>query len=364
MSDGTGTTRRKVVVLTGGGSAGHVNPHLAIAPELRRRGWTIHYVGTSGIEHGLVNAAGIPFHTIIAGKLRRYLSFQNLLDFLRVPIGILQALLILIRLRPVVVYSKGGYVSVPVAIAGWLLRIPVITHESDVTPGLANRIIERFARRILFSFPETASFVPPGRSRLVGTPIRPELLVGDRVRGLAFCGFAATKAELPVLLVMGGSHGAQRVNDFLVEALPTLLESWRVVHLTGRGKTQSFTHENYRAFEFLGPELADVLATADLVVSRAGANAIFELLAIRKPMLLIPLQIGARGDQLINAESFVKSGWARVVRETELSGERLIREISLTAAESTQIRTAQEKFVGSGSVTVICEELEQVGRGR
>ena len=350
------------IVLTGGGTAGHVMPHLALLPKLREAGWDVHYVGSSGIERDLIHPTGIPFHSILVGKLRRYLSVQNLFDVLKVFLGTLQAFILLLRLRPDVVFSKGGFVSVPVAVGARLLGIPVVTHESDVTPGLANRIIEKFATRILYSFPETSRYVPATISRLVGSPVRQELLEGNRDKGLSFCGFSGEMR--PVLLVMGGSQGAQRINEALLADLPALLHHWRVIHLAGKGKLLDFKHPNYRAFEFLKHEMPDVLAAADVVVSRAGANSIFELLALRKPMLLIPLKSGSRGDQLDNAESFARNGWARILVEASLAPGVLEREVQQLFREGSHLIEAQSSFSGGRDSQAVFHELEAVVKAR
>jgi UDP-N-acetylglucosamine--N-acetylmuramyl-(pentapeptide) pyrophosphoryl-undecaprenol N-acetylglucosamine transferase len=306
-----------VIVLTGGGTAGHVMPNLALLDELRRAGFTPHYVGGHGIERELALKAGIPFHGVLTGKLRRYISLRNFLDVFRLIAGICQAIVLIARLKPRIVFSKGGFVAVPVTLAAWVFGVPVVTHESDYSPGLANRIIIPFSRKILYTFPETAKYLPKEKATFVGTPVRSELFEGDAEKGREFCGFKGS--DKPILLVMGGSQGAQRINDALREILPNLLETFNVVHLTGRGKQIDFHAAGYKGFEFVGPELKDIFAASSLVVSRAGANSIFELLALKKPMLLIPLEIGSRGDQILNAKSFVANGWAASLSESDLA---------------------------------------------
>ena len=335
QTEKTVQVRRLKLMLTGGGTAGHVMPHIAMLPHYHALGWDVRYIGSAGIERQLVTQAGLPFFKIAAGKLRRYVSFKNLLDIFNVALGTLQSLVILARNRPDVVFSKGGFVSVPVAVAGWLLRIPVISHESDLTPGLATKIISRFSRVILTSFPESARYV--ANAHLVGIPIRDELKTGSREEGLRLCGFAAA-ADPPVVLVMGGSQGAQRINDTLHELLPELVTRFRIIHLTGQGKALPFAHSHYKAFDFLGSELKHVLAAADVVVSRAGANSIFELRALQKPMLLIPLEVGSRGDQVDNAISFVARQHALMVRETELTSQILARAIDTLVANADRLR--------------------------
>jgi UDP-N-acetylglucosamine--N-acetylmuramyl-(pentapeptide) pyrophosphoryl-undecaprenol N-acetylglucosamine transferase len=318
------TIARKII-LTGGGTAGHVMPHMAILPELRRNGFNPIYIGSGGIEKDIARKYDVPFFQISTGKLRRYFSIDNFLDVFRIIYGFLQSLNLMIRLRPDVVFSKGGFVAVPVTVAAWMWRVPVVTHESDYSPGLANKLIAPFSRKILFTFPETARFLKPSKSVLVGSPVRPELFLGSADKAHELCAFTEKK---PSILVMGGSQGAQRINDALRDILPRLLKTYNVIHLTGKGKSISFVDPGYRSFEFLGEQLKDVFAAADLVVSRAGANSIFELLALRKPMLLIPLEIGSRGDQILNARSFQANGWAHQLSEAALTSETFYQAIS------------------------------------
>ena len=308
------------IVLTGGGTAGHVMPHIAMIPAYRRHGWELFYVGSYGIEKTLIEKEGIPFHPIQTGKLRRYLSKENLTDLFRIVCGFIQSVRLLRRIKPDLVFSKGGFVSVPVAYAAWLLRIPVVSHESDLTPGLATKLLAPFCRFIFYAFPDTAKHIAVKDKAEAGIPVRPSLFKGIKERGLALCGF---ERGIPVLLVMGGSLGSERVNKALQDALPDLVLSWQVVHLTGKGKGISFSHPRYKGFEYVNEGLEDIFATTDAVISRAGANSLFELKALRKPMLLIPLDIGSRGDQILNADSFAKQGWAMVLSERNLTPQTL-----------------------------------------
>jgi UDP-N-acetylglucosamine--N-acetylmuramyl-(pentapeptide) pyrophosphoryl-undecaprenol N-acetylglucosamine transferase len=332
------------IVFTGGGTAGHVMPNLALAPRLRERGWVTHYIGSAtGPERGLADGAGIPFEAIATGKLRRYFSWRNFTDPLRVMAGAVQAFVLLGRLKPDLVFSKGGFVAVPVVYAAWLRGIPVVLHESDLTPGLANRLCLPLCRRVCVSFPETLAHLTgasQAKGALTGSPIRPELFAGRREAGLAFLGFASEK---PVILVMGGSLGAKSVNEALRANLDWILRDYQVVHLCGKGWLTQADRPGYRQFEFLGAELADVMAAADMVVSRAGANSLFELLALRKPMLLIPLPGRAsRGDQILNAESFATRGLARVLLQDSLSRESLRKAIEDLAADAANLRRNME----------------------
>jgi UDP-N-acetylglucosamine--N-acetylmuramyl-(pentapeptide) pyrophosphoryl-undecaprenol N-acetylglucosamine transferase len=333
----------KKIVLTGGGTAGHVMPNLALAPELKRQGWEIAYIGSyQGIEKDLLGPTGIPYYGIATGKLRRYFSAQNFTDPFRVAQGLVEAALLLRKLRPDVVFSKGGFVSVPVTIGAWLNRIPVILHESDLTPGLANRLVLPFAATICATFPESMAHLPEGKRVLTGNPIRRELLEGSRETGLALCGFTAAK---PVLAVLGGSLGSRVLNQVVRKALPELLSCFQVAHICGKGNVESgLTQDGYCQFEFIGAELPAVLAAADLCVSRAGANFIFELLALKKPALLIPLSKAAsRGDQILNAASFLRQGFSLVLEEEATTPETLVAKVREVYGERDQLVAAMTR---------------------
>lgn len=318
----------KKIVLTGGGTAGHVMVNLALIPALHKFGWQIDYIGSiDGIERQLITAqSGVRYFPIAAGKLRRYFDWENFKDPFKVMHGLVQAYRIIRKEKPAIVFSKGGFVSVPVVMAAWLNRVPAIIHESDLTPGLANKISVRFAHKVCITFPETRKFLPADKVVHVGPVIRPELRTGNASRGLNFCRFTRTK---PVLLIMGGSLGSQRINQIVRKALPELLKHFQIVHLCGKGQVdESLRQRGYEQYEYLDKELPDVLAMTDIVVSRAGANSIFEFLALRKPMLLIPLSLNAsRGDQILNARSFEKQGFAHKLEEEELTKDTFIEAV-------------------------------------
>jgi UDP-N-acetylglucosamine--N-acetylmuramyl-(pentapeptide) pyrophosphoryl-undecaprenol N-acetylglucosamine transferase len=346
------------VALTGGGTAGHVMPHIALLPQYRKLGWEVFYIGSRGIEKELATKAGLTFYTIQTGKLRRYFSVENFVDIFRLVIGVFQALFLLFRKRPDLVFSKGGFVSVPVALAAWILRIPVVSHESDLTPGLANRLIKPFCRLIFYCFPETEKYLTGVRSVAAGIPVREQLLCGNREQGARMCGFDPGR---PTMLVMGGSSGAERINVALRSALPELLPTWQIIHLTGKGKGIDFKHPAYATFEYVNEGLEHIFALADLVVTRAGANSLFELKALAKSMLLIPLEIASRGDQVENAKSFVSRGWAQVLRETELSPATLIVAIEKTRVEAPAMQERLRKSgSGEGIAKVIFDYLHKV----
>lgn len=312
----------KKILLTGGGTAGHVTPNVALLPRLRKLGFEVCYVGTRmGIEDKLITREGVPFHAISAGKLRRYLDLRNFTDLFLVAAGFFQSLVLLTRIRPAIVFSKGGFVSCPVVWAAWLLRIPVVIHESDMTPGLANRLSIPFAKKICYSFPETAACLDKRKAVHTGLPVREFLLGGNAGEGRRVCGFTEDK---PVILVMGGSSGSKVLNRVLREALPDLTADFNVCHICGRGNFGE-PYEGYRQFEYINDELPHIFAACDLFIGRAGATTLFELLAMRRPGLLIPLSSGAsRGDQILNAESFERQGFSIVIKQEELSVAALV----------------------------------------
>ena len=318
----------KRIVLTGGGTAGHVTPNLALLPHLLEEGYDVHYIGTkTGIERDMMeNLPGVTYHVIKSGKLRRYFNLKNFSDPFRVIAGIFQSAHLMGKLKPDVCFSKGGFVSVPVVIGAWLHHVPVLCHESDLTPGLANKICTRFARKVATTFPECAQALAP-KGVFTGTPLRPMLFSGSKEKGLAMAHFTADK---PVLLMMGGSLGAQSVNAALRAALPQLLPQMQVFHICGRGNLdESLTGtEGYYQTEFLNDDLPDALATADYILSRAGSNALCEFQALGKPMLLVPYPKGAsRGDQILNAASYEKRGLARVLPQEQMTPDTLYRGI-------------------------------------
>ncbi|MGN0272184.1 MAG: undecaprenyldiphospho-muramoylpentapeptide beta-N-acetylglucosaminyltransferase, partial [Lachnospiraceae bacterium] len=280
----------KKIVLTGGGTAGHVTPNIALLPKLKEAGYEIYYIGSyEGIERKLIESYEIPYYGISSGKLRRYFDWKNFSDPFKVLKGYGQAISILKKLKPDVVFSKGGFVSVPVVMAAKHCKIPAIIHESDMTPGLANKLAIPSATKVCCNFPETLQYLPEGKAVLTGSPIRSELLKGDKVHALNFIGNFT--AEKPTLMVIGGSIGSVVINDTVRKALPELLKEYQVVHLCGKGNLAPELDgtQGYVQYEYIKEELNDLFALADIVISRAGANAICELLALHKPNILIPL---------------------------------------------------------------------------
>lgn len=345
------------VLFTGGGTAGHVVPTFPVIAALADRGVRTSFVGsTSGLEADLLDGIDAEFYGIAAGKLRRYLSFENVRDTFLVLLGVWQAFWLLGRLRPDVVFSKGGFVSFPVVFAAWLRRVPVVAHESDLTPGLANRMALPFVRTVCTSFRATAFPGFKGRVVHTGTPLRASLVAGDRSRGRQLLG--AGPAER-VLLITGGSLGADVINRVVREVLPELLATWRVVHVCGPGKLTGQSDSRYLQFEFVSEGWGDIMAAADLVVSRAGANTLYELLALAKPNLLIPLSRRAsRGDQLENAEFARARGYSRVLLEEDLDGRALLREIEKLDADGEAAVARLHGFAPPDAVGLICAELD------
>ncbi len=351
----------KKIVLTGGGTLGHVTPHLALIPHLLSRGYEIHYVGTeNGMEAPRMRAVeGVVYHAVRSGKLRRYFSWQNFTDPFRVIAGAFQSARLMGKIRPDVVFSKGGFVAVPVVFGAWIHRIPVLCHESDLTPGLANKLCRPFARRFATTFPECARALGK-KAEMTGTPLRKELFQGNRERGLALFGFDGKK---PVLLMMGGSSGAQSVNAALRGALPELLEQFDIAHICGKGNLEENLAgtAGYAQKEFLNEELPDALACTDLVLSRAGANALCEFQALGKPMLLVPYPKGAsRGDQILNAQSLEKRGLCRVLQQESMTPQTLAAALMKTWEEREKLSSALKNAPPADGTERVLELIEEV----
>ena len=350
----------KHIVLTGGGTAGHVTPNIALIPTLKDAGYQISYIGSyNGIERKLIEELGIPYYGISSGKLRRYFDPKNFSDPFRVLKGFHEAKKLLKQLKPDVVFSKGGFVTVPVVIAAKRCKIPAIIHESDMTPGLANKLCIPSAVKVCCNFPETVNSLPKDKAVLTGTPIRQELLNGNREAGRQFCGFTADK---PVLMIIGGSLGAASINDHVRKILPELLKDFQVIHLCGKGKMdEKLTGTaGYVQYEYIKDELADLFALADIVISRAGANAICEISALKKPNLLIPLSARAsRGDQILNARSFEKLGYSMVLEEEEITNQKLLESIQTLYQNRDSYIQAMDKSKQTDSIEQIVQLFEQ-----
>lgn len=354
----------KRIVLTGGGTAGHVTPNIALIPRLKELGYEIFYIGShNGIEKTLISQMGIEYYGISTGKLRRYFDLKNFTDPFRVIHGYQEAVKLMKQLHPDIVFSKGGFVSVPVVNAAAKAKIPVITHESDMTPGLANRLALKAASVICCNFPETASSLPEGKAVITGTPIRKALLHGDAEAGRAFTGLTR---DLPVILIIGGSQGAASVNQSMREILPRLLPDFQVIHLCGKGKKDPALDQTkgYVQYEYIQDELPDLFAMADLVVSRAGANAICEICALAKPNLLIPLpQTQSRGDQILNARSYEKQGYSMVLEEEAITPDTLLDAIHQLYRDREAYTARMKKSAMVDSDEIILSLIEKYRKG-
>lgn len=351
----------KKIVLTGGGTAGHVTPNIALIPRLQELGYEVHYIGThKGMERELIEAINIPYHPVSSGKLRRYFDLKNFTDPFKVLKGYGDSYRILKKIKPDVVFSKGGFVAAPVVAAASQLKIPAILHESDMTPGLANKLCGRFATKFCCNFPETLNHLPKDKAVHTGTPIRQELKEGSKEKGLAFTGF---NTEKPIMLIMGGSLGAVKVNDAIRAVLDDLLEDFQIIHLCGKGKV-SEEHANikgYVQYEYISTELPDLLACSDLVVSRAGANAISEFLALRIPNVLIPLSKEAsRGDQILNAKSFAKQGFSAMIEEEDITPKSLLALIRHTYEDRAEYIQNMENSNSADPIEAIVEIINEL----
>ena len=355
----------KHIVLTGGGTAGHVTPNIALLPGLRERGYQISYIGSyNGIEKELIEKTGVPYYGISSDKLRRYVDLKNLSDPFRVLKGIREARALMNRLNPDVVFSKGGFVAVPVIMAAGRKHIPIIAHESDMTPGLANKLCIPYADKICCNFPETVRNLPEGKAVVTGSPLREELMKGSRERGLAFCGFDDSR---PVLMITGGSLGSVNVNTHMRAILPKLLPVFQIVHLCGRGNLDpALDHtDGYRQFEYVSEEMPDLFAAADLIVSRAGANSICEISALAKPNLLIPLSANAsRGDQILNARSYERQGFSKVLEEESLTDEVLLQTILDLYKEKDSYTSAMKAAGQTDAVARILDLIDAAAEAR
>ncbi|KGP62909.1 UDP-diphospho-muramoylpentapeptide beta-N- acetylglucosaminyltransferase [Legionella norrlandica] len=327
------------IVFTGGGTAGHVTPNIALIKEFKEADWDVAYIGsTSGIEKEMIHPLGIPFYAVSSGKLRRYISFKNLLDPFKIVLGMIQSFFILRRIKPDVVFSKGGFVAFPVVVGAWLNRIPIVAHESDMSPGLANRLSFPFVTKICLTFEAGKKhFKSQNKIEVTGTPIRKQLFIGNSAKGLERCGFSSAK---PCLLVVGGSLGAGSINSCIRSALKQLTSKFQVIHICGRGKLDPslVDIEGYCQLEYANEELADLFAASAIVVSRAGANSLYEILALGKPHILIPISSQvSRGDQIQNAKYFQELGISVVIQDESLKADTLLQALQEVMQKKDEI---------------------------
>lgn len=346
------------LVLTGGGTGGHIVPNIALIDELKARhpkDLELLYIGSRhSMEEQLMRDAGVPFKSVMTGKLRRYFSLWNLVDVVKIPIGVVQALFILRRFRPKAVFAKGGFVSFPAACAAWMLRIPVILHESDVVPGLANKLCSRFATQVCVSFEESAKHFKGKDVVVTGNPVRREIAHGDSEKAREFTGLHGKK---PVLLVMGGSQGAQFLNDLVHNHLDELLQQFHVVHLAGKHQCRHENREGYRCYPYVDKELKDLYALADVVVTRSGANTLAELATVGKPAILVPLSKQAsRGDQIVNARTFADHHQAHVMEEHSWDWKKFWERLQLLAEEEAE-KIDEPKLQAAEQIVSLLEDL-------
>jgi len=344
------------IIMTGGGSAGHVTPNLALIPKLLALGYEVQYIGTkNGIEKDIIKGQNIKYHVISSGKLRRYFDIKNFSDPFRVLAGVIQAIGIMKKERPNIVFSKGGFVTVPVVIAAHFCKVPVIAHESDITPGLANRLATPYCTKVCVTFPESIKNIKGNKGVLTGTPIRKELLEGSKIKGFTLCKFS--DVNKPVLFIIGGSLGSKIINDTIRKCINNILPKYNVIHICGKGNLDKSLEgkRGYRQFEYVSEGLPDLMNAADLVISRAGANVIFELLALKKPNILIPLsRKSSRGDQILNAESFRKHGYSIVIEEETLNDKLLMDKLEeLYRDKLKYIKAMNESPVKNGVNNII-----------
>lgn len=342
------------IMMTGGGTAGHVTPNLALIPRLKQLGYEIQYIGTrDGKERGIIEGKNIKYHIIESGKLRRYFDIKNFTDPFKVIKGVWQAKEIIKKEKPNIIFSKGGFVAVPVVIGAFLNKIPVIAHESDLTPGLANKISSLYCTKVCVTFEETLKHIKNGKGVLTGTPIREEFFKGNKTVGLDICKFSDEK---PVLMIIGGSSGAKRINETIRKCINKLLPQYNIIHICGNGNVDNKLSniKGYKQFEYVNDEMPHLLMAADVVISRAGANGIFELLALKKPNLLIPLPLkSSRGDQILNANYFNKLGYSMVLQEEDLNEEALISKLD-------ELYKNRGKYVKNMSSTLVKNGVESV----
>jgi UDP-N-acetylglucosamine--N-acetylmuramyl-(pentapeptide) pyrophosphoryl-undecaprenol N-acetylglucosamine transferase len=343
----------KRIVFTGGGSAGHVTPNIALINQLLEQGSEVSYIGsTSGMEKSIVEHLPIAFYSVHSGKLRRYFSWKNFTDPFLILLGIIQSFFLIKKIKPNIVFSKGGFVAFPVVVAAWLNRVPVIAHESDMSPGLANKLSFPFCKKICLTFDAAKKYFKQN-AIVTGTPIRQSLFDGNKQKGMQLTKFGNDK---PCLLIIGGGQGAQSINQCVRQALPELCEKYNVIHLCGPGKIDNATkNEAYFQIEYAKQELADLFAQSEIVISRSGANSVYELLALKKPHIFVPLPLkSSRGDQIENANYFVKRGVSELIKDDELNSNRLIakvnevynkREILISQMEKLGIQSATPKIL-------------------
>ncbi len=353
----------KKVLLTGGGTSGHVTANLALMHLLQKENMGIYYIGrTVGIEKDLVEKVDYckpTYYGISSGKLRRELNFENVKDFFKVGKGFFEAKKILKEVKPDIIFSKGGFVVVPVILAAKTLNIPIIIHESDYTPGLANKIAIPFAKVVCTSFESTKKFINKAEVLYTGSPIREEVLKGNYETGKSFASF---KEDKKVLLLIGGSQGARVLNEVLRKSVTKgYLSDFNVIHIVGKGNLDtSLNFDNYKQFEYLNNELPHILAYSDFVITRGGANTLFELLALKKPHIIVPLSKKAsRGDQIENAKEFSEKGYSKVIFEEDFTEDSLKENLLDLRNNYKSYVTNMEKYDKKDTLLTIMELIKK-----
>ena len=359
------------IILTGGGTAGHVTPNFALVPYLKKNNFDIEYIGSkNGMEKDLVKQENIIYHGISCGKLRRYFSLKNFSDIINIIKGIFEADKLIKKIKPNIIFSKGGFVSVPVVISGWLNKIPVVIHESDMSPGLANKVSLPFAKVMCTSFLikdikknkdiDIKKNSAQEKYVLTGAPIRQELFDGNAERARKKLNFDSRQ----VLLIIGGSQGSKKINSLIRNAL-NKLNSYQIIHICGKNNLEpDINQENYRQFEYVSRDLADYFKLADIIISRSGSNSIFEILALKKLNILIPLSKKAsRGDQILNAKFFESQGFSEVLLEESLNQDLFLDTIKkLFKNKELYIRRMQENNFINGCEKIMAQ-IKKYARG-
>lgn len=312
-------------MFTGGGSGGHVTLNLNLIPLFQKNGWQIVYVGSeTGIEKELIaKIEGVKYYAIKTGKLRRYFSWQNLKDMFKIPVGVCQAAAIIHKEKPDIIFSKGGFVSFPVVVGGFLNHRKIFMHESDLTPGLANKMSLPFVSKFFTTFIDTVKYVrTPQKVCYIGPVLSDRLKNGDKNKALLMCNF---NTEKPIVMFVGGSLGAQSLNKAVLQNIDALLQKFQIIHICGKGQKTDLERQGYAQFEFVDKEFKDLLAATDIVVTRSGSNAIFEFWSLNIPMLLVPLPSNAsRGEQTSNAQNFQSKGFAEILLDKDLAQNGLL----------------------------------------
>lgn len=366
------------IVLTGGGTGGHLTPLVAVAEKLKSKlGGEVQflYVGSGAeLEKKIMNEEGIPCKFVKSGKIRRYFSIDNFVDVFKVPVGFVQALWILLRFMPDAIFSKGGYVAVPIVLAAWLYRIPILMHESDSAPGIANQFLSKFANRIAVAYPSAEQYFPNEKTALVGNPIRHNMIEGDAHILRREIGFTESKKTI---LVLGGSQGSQVINDAIVKILPQLLSHYQIIHQTGEANYQDVIkeaafmgikagHGGYYPTAFMNAnKLRDSFALSDIVISRAGATFITEIAANGKPAILVPISRSANDHQRMNAYALAQIGAAQVLEETNLGEHILMEKINKILSDDQLYMGMSEKiktFYHPNAADVIANGIIEIAR--